>query len=158
ESPPAPATFFRAQVDRHADDGLVETASIFAVEGAEGPVPQVHAPTQVRGPYTVGQLAGLRHGPVGEFVRYAKLAYRDLDFHTGIVDFAQDFYHPAKRLRMACRLLHDLDRNDLPVLSAVDLLRGNQDVVLDALVFRHHDAGTTFSQEASYQAIGAPLQ
>src|SRR5690606_40994323 len=143
QAPPGAEACLCAVVNRHEEDGVVEIAGIFAVDRDEGHVAQIYPPTQVRGPYTVGQFAGLRHGSVGEFVRYAELAYRDLDLHTGVVDFAQNFYHASKRLRMACRLLHDLNRNDLTMIGAVDLMRVNQDVVLDALDFRHKDTTAT---------------
>ena len=157
QAPARALALARAQFNRLTVDGVVEVAGVLAVDGDQRHVAQVDAVFQVALANHVGQARGLLAGGFGEFHRHVELAHRDLDLHAGIVDLAQHLGHAAQRLRVAGGLRHDLDRHHLPVLGAVGVAGRDQDVVLDALVFRHHDGQAMLMQETADQLVGAAL-
>jgi hypothetical protein len=87
-----------AHLGRLAVHGVVEVARVLAVDGDQRHVGEVDAVLAVLRAHLVGQRAGQRDAGVGELVRHAVLAHRDLDFHAGVVDLAQHFLHAADRL------------------------------------------------------------
>ncbi|KCB33243.1 hypothetical protein L543_1089 [Bordetella hinzii L60] len=158
QQPPAGTlALARAQVHRLAIDSVVKIARVFAVDGDQRHIAQIHALLEIAFAHAVGQARGLLARGLGELDGHIELAHRDFDFHAGIVDLAQHFEHLAQRLGMTGRLLDDLDRHHLPMLGAVGVARRNQDVVLDALVFGHHDGQPMLVQETPHEFVGAPL-
>ncbi|MDT4818582.1 hypothetical protein FQZ97_516800 [compost metagenome] len=145
----------RAQFDGFAIHRIVEVARVLAVDRDERHVAQVDAVLEISLADHVRQARGLLAGGFRKLDGHVELAHRDLDFHAGIVDLAQDLGHTAQRLRVAGRLLHDFHRDHLPMLGAIGVAGRNQDVVLDALVFGHDDGQPVLMQEAPHQFIGA---
>ena len=147
-----PETRAASDVHRLAVDGVVEVAGVLAVDRDERHVAQVHPMTDVRGPHFVRQLRCGGERRVAELVRHAVLAHRDFDFHARVVDIADHFDHAAERLRMTAREIGELDRHHLPDLRLLRVLR-DEDVVADALVFRHEDQRAVLVDEPADDAL-----
>src|SRR5690606_23632062 len=101
-----------------------------------------------------GNARSLLERLLGKIDRHFKLAHGNLDFHAGIVNFPQHFNHTPQRLTMALGLLSNLYRHNLTGLGLALVSVGNQDVVLDTLIFGHHDERATFPQETAHQLAG----
>ena len=152
QSPALLATFERLAIDR-----VVEVACVFTVDGHERHVGEIDATGLVDRTDGVGQCQRLGFGGRREDVRDVVLADRDLDLHARIVDLAEHFVDASDRLRVARRLLDDLDGDDLTGLRLSDFARRDQDVVLDALVFGNDDEDTAFAEQPTDQSLGAAL-
>ncbi len=88
-------------------------------------------------------------------MRHAKLAHRDFNFHSGVIDVAQYFNDFADRLGIARRLFGQFDADHLAGLGFAGRT-GDQDVLADPLVFRRDNPGTVFIQQATdHVGIGA---
>ena len=133
-----------------AVDGIVEVASILAVDRHQRHVAQVHAIAVVGRPQAVGQCPGLGQHGIIEAMRHIKLAHGDLDLHARIVHVAQHLDHAADGRRVPARRRGDLHRHHLPGLRALGAPRLDQDVVLDALVLGGQDQHTTFLHQAAH--------
>jgi hypothetical protein len=64
-----------------------------------------------------GSVRAMRDAGVGELVRHAVLAHRDLDLHAGVVDLAQHFLHAADRLAVEAGRLGQFDHDHLAGLG-----------------------------------------
>src|SRR5690606_7850198 len=157
QQPPAgPAPFLGAQIHGHAEDGVVEIARVFAVDGDEGDIAQIDPPLDFRRAYGFGQARRAFERGFGKLMRHAEFTYGDFD--AGIVDLAQHLDDAPQRLGVAGGLLQNLHGNHLAMFRTIDLLGRNQDIVLDALIFGHHDAGATLAQEAADELVGTALE
>ena len=85
-------------------------------------------------------------------MRHIELAHRNFDFHSGVIDFAEDFNNPPDGLGVARGLLENFDGDHLPWLGGSRLARRNQNVVLDPLVFRNDNGNTAFGKQSANQA------
>ena len=95
-----------ADLGRLAVHGIVEVARVLAVDGDQRHVGEVDAVLRRPGRTLSGSAARLRHAGLGELVRHAVLAHRDLDLHARVVDLAEHFLRrgrPAGRIARAAR-------------------------------------------------------
>ena len=146
----APAVGLLAPAGDHgglAIHRVVEVACVFAVDGAQRHVGQVHPARLVRRLHRVGQRARLGHGGGRELVRHAVLAHGDLDLHARIVDVAQHLTHPANGLAIQRGRLGQLDHHHFAGLGLANALLGNQHILAVALVFRRHQPDAAFVQQ-----------
>ena len=105
--------------------GIIEIARIFAIDGDQRHVSQVDAVLFVQWSHLVGQCSGLRQAGFRKFVRHAVFAYRNLDFHAGVVDLAQHFGDAAHRLAVERRRLGQFDHHHLSRLGIAQSAFGN---------------------------------
>ncbi len=144
-----------ADLDGFAIYGIVEIARVLAIDGHQRHVAQVDTVFQVGGAHFERQLFSLLEGGGGKDVRHVEFAHGNFNFHAGIIQSAQHFDDLADRLLEAHRLLGQLDADDLAGFCLAHRT-GDQDVLADALVFRRHDPGAVFlDQAADDVGIGA---
>src|SRR5699024_11761342 len=117
QSPTVQWCFFSTDIRRQAIDRIIEITRAFTVDGDEGQITEVYPTLEIVGPYLGRQGISACQGGFRELVGYIKLAYCNLDLHARVVDFTQDFSHPAKGLGMPRGLLHDLDRDNLTMFG-----------------------------------------
>jgi len=81
-----------------------------------------------------------------------------IGFHTRRHVLAQDFQYDPDGLGPLVGLLHNLGDHDLAMLGAIEILRPHYDVLVQALVVRHHETQASFHVNASHHFVIGPLQ
>ena len=119
--------------------GIIEVARGFTVYRHQGQITQVDS---ILGPIFLTHLFRcrlcLRQRCLRELMRQIVLTQRDLDFHSGIGVITQHFHYLANRLTVGIRILKDFHHDYLAVLGTRLSTRLNQNVMVDAAVFRRH--------------------
>ena len=72
------------------------------------------------------------------------LTQRNLDLHARIGIISKYLDDASDWLSMPAWLLDDFDHDHLPVPGLEFLIRRNQNILADPLVFRHHDNNAMF--------------
>ncbi len=80
------------------------------------------------------------------------LPERDLDFHARIGVIAQHLDHARHRFGILRRLCDQLHSDDLARFGASIKAGFDQDVLVDALVFRHHEQHAVLDEQAAHNA------
>ena len=153
QAPPFAAADFRG----FAIHRIVEIAGVFAVNRHQRDIGQVHAVGFIARPNRIGQGARQSHGFVAELVRHTVLAHCNFNFHAGIVNFAQHFFHAADWLAEQRRRFRQLHHNNLPGFCYTSRSFGNQHVLPVTLVFRRYKPHTAFMQQSANNGIDRPL-
>ena len=139
-----------------AVDGVVEVLRGLAVDGDERQRRDVDATFAIGSPNLGRQALGLPLGRLRKLERQVVLAECDLDFDAGIGGAAEHFLHARDRFAVFRRLLEDLDHHDLTRLRAVQLVRRNHQVLVDAAVLRFDEPDAAlFVQPPDHLAVGA---
>ena len=129
---------------RLAVNGIVEIARIFTINRDQRNVGQIDAARPVLRLHRDRQrLGGLQAG-IGKHMRHAILAYGNLDFHAGIIDFTEHLDDAAYRLAIQRRCFGQLDHHHLTGIGLGDGILGNDHVLTVAPVFRGHQPDTVF--------------
>jgi len=138
-----------AAAKRLAVHRVVEVARRLAVDGDERQVANVIASGQVFFQHLAWQLGRLRLDLRREDIGQVVLPQRDLDFHAGAGKAAQHFGYPSHRLVVRAGLGEDFHRHHLAGLRGAGMLGGDEDVLVDAAVFRDQEADATFKVVAA---------
>ncbi len=130
---------------------VVEVARVLAVYRYQRDVGEVDAAFVVGGTHLLGQAARLCQRGLAELVRHRVLAHRDLDFHAGVVDFAQHLFDAPNRLPKQRRWLGELNDYHLSRLRRPGGPLGDEHVLAVAFVFRGQQPDPAFVQQAADQ-------
>jgi len=135
---------------------VVEVLRGLAVDGDERELAQVPAALEVLRGHRLRELARGLERLARPFVRQVVLAQRDLDLHPGIGVVAEHLDDAADGLGVLGRLLHDLGHHDLAFLHALEALRRDEDVLVDALVLGDHESHAVLDEDAAHDPrVGA---
>src|SRR3989344_4236786 len=137
--------------------GIVEVARIFAVDGDQGHVGQVHATLLVLRAHLVGELFGLCEALGRELVWHTVLAHGDFDLHAGVIDLAKHFGDTPHRLAEQGWRFCQLNPHDLPGLRGARGAFGDQYILTVALVFGGHEPHAAFLQQSADDRLGRTL-
>ena len=147
-----------AAAERFAIDRVVEVACGFAVDRHQRQVADVLAPGQVLLQYFLRQCFGLllhiRREHVGQIV----LPECDLDFHAGAGETAEDFDDAADGFVVRPRLGENFHRHHLARLRAARVLGRDENVLVDAAVFRDQETDAAFQVVAPDDGLVDVLQ
>ncbi len=91
-------------------------------------------------------------------MRQIMLAQCDFDFHTGVGIIAQHLDNTSDRLSMFAGLLQNFQHDHLTGFGYARFAGGDQDVLGDAAVFRHHKLDAMLFKQAPDHAIIGALQ
>ena len=147
-----------------AEDRIVEVPGGLTVDGHQGQLAQVFAALEVALLDLVRHCLVFGLGFLGKLKGQVVLAQGDLDFHTRVSIVAEDLDDAADGLGIAGRLFQDFHHHHIagPGLELGPLVGhgggGNQDVLADALVLRHHELDAVLFHEPAHQAGVGPLQ
>ena len=141
-----------------AIDGVVEITRVLAVDGHQRHIGEVDAVIGVLRSHLVGQAARLRDAGLGELVRHAVLAHRDLDLHARVIDLAQYFLDAAHRLAVERGRLDQLDHHHLACLGLTRGALGDQDVLAVALVLGGDEPDAALLQQAADDGLWGTLE
>ena len=105
-----------------------------------------------------GQPGDLRLHRLRPIHRQVVGADRDIGLHTGRHVIADHFHDPSDGLGALGRLIGDLGDHDLPLCGPLQAVAGNNDVVAQALVVRHHETDAALLVQAPDHIVGVALQ
>ena len=149
--------FATTDLGRFAIHRVVKVTGVFAVDGDQWNVTQVHAVVVVAAAHMIGQSACLSHGGIREHVRHAVFAHRDLNFHTRVVDFSEHFFDSTDRLAIQSWRLGELNHHHLTRLGAANGRLRHEHILAITLVFWRNQPDATFLQQAADDGAVRPL-
>ncbi len=158
QAPPLATPLFGANIDRLTVHGVVKVARVLSVNCDKWHITQIHAAIHVPLRHCFRQGIGLGQRRFGKAHRHVKLTYRNFDLHARVIDFAKHFNNASEWLGMAGWLLHDFNRDNLPVLGATDIRCRHQDVVLDTLILGRNHINALLLQQATDKPVRASFQ
>ena len=147
-------TFAAADLGGLAINSIVKVACVFAVNSDQSDVRQINAALVVGRAYRFWQSLGLGQAAERELMRHAIFAHCNFDFHTGVINFTENFDDASNGLTKQRRRFSQFHHHDLARLSGSCGVGWNQYILAVAFVFRCHYPDTTFLQEAANQRLG----
>ena len=136
-------------------DRIVKVAGIFAVNRDKRNIAQVNAAFEILRAHLVGQFLGKFERFFRKFMWHIELAHCDFHFHARVIDPTQHFHHSAHGRRVARGRIHNFNGHDLACLCPHGVDGRHNDIVLNALVFRHHNQNAALIDQTAHQvAIG----
>ena len=138
-----------AATERFTVHGVVEVACGFAVDGDQRQMADVLAPRQILFQHLGRQFLRLFFRLGREHIRQVVLPQRDLDFHAGRGETAQDFTDTAHRLVVRTGLGEDFHHDHLAGLCVACVFWRDQDILVDAAVFGNQEADASFEVVAA---------
>ena len=141
-----------------AENGVVEVAGIGTVNGHQRDLAQIHPPRLGRLGHLGAQPGDLRQHRLGELHRQVVGADGDIRLHARGHVVPHHFQNAADGLGALGGLVRDLGDHDLALLHLAQAVAGNDDVVGQALVVRHHEADPTLPIEAPHHRAGVARQ
>ena len=136
---------------------IIKVAGIFAVDGAQRHIAQIHAPLAIFSHHLFGQRLCSIQTCIRKNVRHTVLAHRNFNFHARVIHFTQHFHNAPDRLTKQGRRLCQLHHNHLPGLGFANRALRHQDILAVTLVFRRNQPHATFLQQTANQRFGGAL-